>query len=692
MATNYKQAVYSDFSGGYNDTSSAISIGDNEFAMSENADYAAELHALHTRKGCTKLHPVLFNANATDAYSWRIGSQDKVAVVIDSKLYEWHVESKVFLHKIDLSPGAEKIYPFVVYNTLYFTDGAWLYSWGAFDYSTEGGGIVDLKYGDVVRCTNNEQGSKGAFYKSVQNRQGVDLSTEDFKGEHAWMNWEECTDVLNFSSANVRIEYSGYDPSAKERISIKILTSALSAGSITLALNNPDGSSQSFFFTVAQGATPSSIITDLKSMISGNENWDIVRASGNLIVLECKNAGAVEQGYLDPGNTGIQFLFETKVQGKNNDCNIADISKCTIFCVHTYSFRVFAAGNPDDHAVYYSEIGNPLYWKADINKVYPAVNGFGKVTGMIDLSDYLLVSYENGWYAWTGISPLEDANWKPLNIPYGCIAPRSLVMTPNSFTFLSKEGIITVSAAVLNDTYVILENQNVIRNISDNKVEKTIKYFTGCDPGLIDGIFYENAYYLSTTSDGTKDGLVLKYDWSSAAFTLITGWIVNRWFVSSDGLCFASIHYLLKAFDGYSDVDVDTGEDKPISLHVKTKEYHFGTPFSNKNAQLIGFIFQQHDRIDSSLKIIIHAGYKKYTVRAADLADSLYYGRMWGAAWGYREAIVKVVETIIPGNTFQIEFINNNLDDPVTLIGIGFIYENTDYVLPTILKDEVLLQ
>lgn len=43
-------------------------------------------------------------------------------------------------------------------------------------------------------------------------------------------------------------------------------------------------------------------------------------------------------------------------------------------------------------------------------------------------------------------------------------------------------------------------------------------------------------------------------------------------------------------------------------------------------------------------------------------------------------------------NTFQIELENSSLNDPITLIGIGFVYDVTDLITPTILKDEVLLK
>lgn len=720
MATSYKQAVYSDFSGGYNDTSAAISIGDDEFTMSENADYSAEVKALQTRKGCTKQNPVsttlqFGKAHISDGYTWMIGSTQKECVVLNGTLYEvtGHHGEAVLTKKLDLPDKTQYIYPYVMYNTLYFTIGKGpyssdiehdpaipyepkMYTWGDFDYSTEtmydSDDIFLPQRGDVVRNdTMTTDGEIGHFYKS----KGATVPNFDNTDK-----WEDVTDVIGLSSSDVR-EIKPYNAAKRETVQIEILSSALRAGTVTVTLYGENNIPKQESFQVAQGDTVRDIveafpvIDGYTKAITDELIEGFINLGDNEIRYIAQQEHHADQAVIDPGDSGITLVVNTLQEGSTNDCKMDDIKKCTIFCTHSSSHRVFAAGNPDDNAVYYSEIGYGNYWKGDLNKIYPAQNGMGRVTGMIEMSEYLLVSYEHGWYAWKGTTPLEDANWKPINIPYGCIAPRTLVMTPNSFTFLAKEGIFCVSAAILNDAYVLMENKTIIRNLSDNKIEHTvdeINYDWVYD--VADAVFYDNCYLLAVPELHRVDNtMVIKYDWAASSFTLITGWLVHRWMKSAYDLYFVSDNFILRAFDGFKDVNVldDEGSDKAIDLHVKTKEYHFGTPFSMKNAQLIGLIFQQHDAVESYLKVIVHAGYRTYEINAVDLADSLYYNRLWGAAWGYREAIVKVIETIEPANTFQLEFIKSSIDDPMTLIGIGFIYENTDYVSPTVLKDELLL-
>lgn len=678
--SNFDQKMYTDFSGGYNDTSAAISIEDNQMAMSENADYNAEVKALRTRKGCRKVNETSYNADVTDGYAWLIGSVHKKCIVMNGKVYDLDTDTGEATEKITLTQGAKHIYPYVMYNVLYFGDGSELYVWGQFDYASELG-TKTLKQNDIVKCNNSELGTKGNFYQylpeTTEEGTEIDLSAEDYTDTE---KWKDVTDVPNYSSSVVRV-LKPYDPSKQEIVRITVYSSATYSGVVTLCLNDVEKE-----INVTAGTSVRSILNQLHALEF--DEWTSEVTSESTVTFTCIEKKECNSGYIDGSTTRIQFSYNTIQEGASSNCDLTDIRKCTVFCVHQGSSRVFAAGNPDDNAIYYSEIGYGNYFKGAVNKLYPAINGFGHVTGMCNLSSALVVSYENGWYTWRGITPLNDAYWEPLNIPYGCVSPRTLCLTPQSFTYLSKDGIYTVSAAILNEQYILLQTKQVIKKISEDVVEKTIESFQ--NTGLCTAVFYDNKYMVAFSSNGETCDRVLKYEWDTGAFSLTTGWNVNNWLNDHDNLFFASRNFVLRAFDGYSDVDVETGEDQAIVLHVKTKEYFFDSPQANKVVQMISFIFEQHHRVTSEARIIVHAGYQKYHLKESDLAESLYYGRLWGKAWGYRQAIVQVAEIVMVSNVFQIEIIADGLDDPVTLLGVGFSYADTDLILPTILKDEEL--
>jgi hypothetical protein len=671
-----QQAFFSDFSGGYNDTMAAISILDKETALSENADYSAEVKALQTAKGCAKVNAASYGAEVTDGYSWTVGSQYKKCLVINGKVYDANTSTGAITERLTLSAGASQIYPFVIYDRFYFGDGTKLYVWGDVDYASELG-TVDLKVGDIVRNNHSSSGTIGNFYQSKVARSGVDLKTDNYTNA---TNWDDVTDVRYASSRIVR-EVNPYDPAQKETVLISVTKGAAAAGTISIVLNN-----ETFTCAIAANDTVPQIVDKLYNMTA--TGWTKTKIS-NGVRFTRNTAGLSENGYLDPGATGVTATYETITEGKDNDNNLDAIKKCTMFTVHPGSYRVFAAGNPDDNALYYSEIGKPTYFKSLINKVYPA-NGYGRITAISPLSEALLVSYQNGWYAWNGVTPLEDATWKPLNLPYGCACHNSLALTPYSFTYLANDGLYTVSASILNSELVLIQGKDIIKKITENRVEKTMRSIS--NKAKCRGIFHNNVYYLAFNTDGQKNEKVLKYEWDTKSFTIKTRWQVNAWLFDPQGLYFASKNYLLKANIGYTDINVETGVTIPIEFRVKTREFSLGNPLSQKNVQFVGLIFKQGNEDISHADIIVHMGYESYAIRGIDLAESLIWGRQWGKMWGYRESIFKMAELIRTSNTFQLEIINNNLNDPITLIGVGFIYEETDLVTPNILKDEVLLQ
>ena len=674
----FKQIVYSDFSGGLNDTSAAIAIADNQLPVTENAVYSAEVKALQTRNGCTKVNAQSFGSNVTDGFSWLVGGILKKCIVMDNKLYELNTETGATKFKIALKNNAKCIYPFVYYNKLYFGDGSELYEWGGHDFTTSSP-KGSCKKGQIVMNTSGEHGKAGHFYEALfSNTETIEFDKEDYTKT---ARWKDVTDIEHFSSSVVR-EMVPFDSSKKEVVLISVLSAADASATVSIVL---DGVTKTL--SISSGDSVPTIVNKLKAL--SIEGWEAA-IDGNAVRFTATKSGRKANGYIDPSTSGVKFTIATEVEGKANDCSLEHIKKCTIFCVHQGSFRVFAAGNPEDNALYYSEIGQPTYFNDKINKVYPAINGYGKVTALGNLSDALIVSYDAGWYSWTGTTPLQDAAWKPLNIPYGCVAPKTLCLTPNSFTFLSRSGIYEVSVGILSQEAVMLQGNKIIKKLTENVVENVIRKIK--NKKNCEAAFFENVYYLSYNTDGINNDYVLAYEWDTKSFTVFTGWRVNRFIVDIDNLFFATKNYVLKALEGYSDIDVDTGEKKAIKLHVKTKEYHLGTPLMNKNLQHIGFIFQQHDKIESKVGVTIRLGYENFKIKLNTLAESLYYGREWSRRWGYRESIVRIAEVVKQSNVFQIELQNEAIDDPITLIGIGFIYDDIGIITPEILKDKELLK
>lgn len=723
----FKQMIYSDFSGGYNDTSATISVDDNQTCISENVEYSAEVRGLQTRKGQSIYVSFPSYINKTlDAYSWEVGHETRTIVLAEEEVdltvrtWAYVIKDGKITSAGRITNGATKIYPFVMYNTLYFGDGTELWEYGGYDTSFEAYVKNDKIYNKdgVIRYYNNPNfpdvtGTEGHFYKHITDSTKGKYTTiaEDTKFNSS-TEWEDVTDVVGLSSSYLR-KVQCPDVGKQEKMEITLTAmSATHTGVFEIQLVTPSGTTDSIAVnTSSSDTTLSGIATKIANAINNqaSANWT-AETSGSKITIESKSTGATTGSNITfyPSNSAyyIQSTLVTLREGRGNDANLDAIKKCTIFAVHNGSFRVFAAGNPNDTALFYSELGNPRYWKSDLNKVYPSINGYGSVTGIINLSDYLLVAYERGWFYWKGSTPLTDAYWKPMNIPYGCVSPRTLVLTPNSFTFLAKEGIYNVSVAILSDEYILLQTKQVIKKLSENVVEKTIDSIVS--PQDCEGVFWHNAYLLSywTIENGEKVQKVLKYEWDTASFTLITGWSPARFTVAEDKLLCASGRYVLDCFDSQYDIDTATGKNKKIKLHVRTKEYIFGSPLTDKIIQHLGLVFKQHTSKINSVRVGIRYGYNYAEYPLQNLAESFTWGRNWGLNWGWANTITKVLETILSGTSFQLELIDdrelsdeevnatgddrNATDSPVTLLAVGFIYEVTDYLNPTTYKDSEL--
>ena len=721
------ELTYSDFSGGLNDTVTPIALPDKEVAVAENVDFSTEVKAFCSRKGTAKVNRVSFGAEVTDGFCWTVGQQYKKCIVMNRVLYDLNPVTGTTTRKIKLN--GDEIYPWVFNNRLYFGDGSELYVWGDFDYSTEAAGEENLKYdpktklGTIIRFNGDEEhGEYGHFYMSLENRLSVDIPAENYLDTD---NWEDVTDTPSMISNIVR-PLPPVNKELKERFEFQVLTGINSPGKIAFCLDNEfyhiEFEDDEEYYSI-EGAVQKikEGLLEYEEFDEGGK-WKLYEPEGNTLIIEATEAKPIPDAFMDLGQNDyygaiIEISWETTVQGRYDNNDFAPIRKCTMFWLHNGSMRVFAGGNPDENALYYSDVQEPDYWNSAINKVHPG-SGYGQITGLIEVNSHLLVSYQNGWYSWSGIDPIEDARWKELAIPYGCSCNRSIARTPYSFTFLSRDGIYSVQASILNIEYTLTTSKGYIKQISGGKVENAVRSIE--NHKKCRGVFWENAYYLAYRyvpeepenpnpqiggyyepncgthcfDVGKGNNSVLKYEWDTASWAKYAGWHVTEWLTDAEGLFFCTDNYVLKTGEGYSDVNTRTGEKKAIDVLVRTKDFIFGSPGKIKETRLITFVFKQFlGYEDSTVDILVRAGYGNYKVLNIDINESLIYGRSWGKRWGWRDEQIKVAEVQKLGDTFSIEFRHSQIDRPIALLAISFAYRTIKRILPrdaNLLKDEAL--
>lgn len=707
----YNQIVYQDFSGGFNDTAPPMSVGDGQLVLADNCVFADESKAIKSRNGNRILNtggfPDGIKGEITDAYEWLIGTTKKMAVVMNHKVYEFFPSTGTFSSsRLELKNDSDKFYPFVYRNRLFFGDGTTIYEWGGKDWSTDNT-KDDVVPGDIVQVTDSKSDLNGKFYQLKDvNGDGkavsVDFKTEDYTVTD---KWTDVTDIPHYCSNVVR-EIKPYDGSKNEIVQIEFSNMQFKPGTVT-AFVDDDIYTHTFSANTNAKTAQLELVAMFKkcdkvseNMEDKNEKWTVTYGTTDegalYIKLTSKEKKPMHNGSIDWGETESDMIYRTVQEGKTNDCTLDKVKKCTIFCVYLGNNRLYAAGNPDDlGALYYSEIGLPTYFKDSLNVVYPSVNGLGKVTAITNFSGSLLVSYEDGWYAWSGQEAGDDAKWQQLNIPYGCVAPRTVCLTPYSMTFLAKSGVYRVLMSILYYEIALVQTKGVIKNLAESRVENAIKEID--DIEHCEAIFYNDTYYLAYKKKGdTESGrnYILRYEWSTDAWSTITGWHVNRFLQDSERLMFASRNYVIQGDYGLHDVDVDTGKDKGIDFHIITKEYSFGTPMTEKKLQMIALIFKQYDQYDLQADMTLYADDRRKVISINDslLDESLNYGRIWGRKWGYNNSEIQTAETIVRGVTFQLEIETAKIDNPVTIVGIGFIYRGANFRSPYLEKDDLLLR
>lgn len=398
------------------------------------------------------------------------------------------------------------------------------------------------------------------------------------------------------------------------------------------------------------------------------------KAISTTTIINTTNLGdaAIWQDVTDIVGTLSNQLLEVKPKVGVTDSNLNVIKKCTMFAFHSKSLRVFASGNPDDpSAIYFSEPNDANYFKAT-SVLYPAHNNLGKVTCLVDVMSNMLVGYEDGWYQFTGISIETNAEWKMLPMPYGCISTRSVVLTPYSITFLSKDGIYTMSVNVVNTDSVIVVSDRMIINQTKDKMENMVKSII--NPQDTHAILYDNFYLLHYKD--LKGSKTVKLDLDKRSFQIMDGYEIYDYTVTSKNeLLYACDNYLLKV-GGDSDIDVTTGNVKAIHMEVATKPYDFGENVSRKYLTFLYLTFRQYKELNiSEIGVKLNAGYYRRDFGQIDVAESLVYNRAWNKVWGYNDFIEKSAEVKLIANRFQLVFTKDVLNDKTTVYAAAFRYK-----------------
>jgi len=647
---------YFDFSGGYNDTTVQDLLKDNELSVCENI-IIKQKGELNLRDGVVKINSISKGFNITKRYEYFVLDNSIILEVYDKKLYKVG-NPDILLTTLNL----DKPYFLQQQNVLYCCDGKEIYEIGNKDYFSNI--KVDIKKDDIVQITDDfsVEELRGKFFKALKNMTNKNLSTTDFT---VAADWTDVTDILGATSDIVR-PLKAYNAGKKEKVIISVFDNVTTSGYVSIYLDNEE-----YQINVTSGQTARNVAT---AIANTSFTGYTATVSQNEVTIEANEIGYKENCYASSYNTGVSMVVNTTVNGQINDNILSEVKNCTKFIHHTKSGRYVATGNPKKpFAVYFSEPMQLNYFK-EFNILNPSSSD-GTAVCLVNIIDSVLVGYRHSWYEYTGLNPAVDGTWRKLAIPYGCASEYSVqVLDLYSFVFLADNGLYLVSANVLNQYEIVMQNATSVKNISEDKIYNTIK--TIFDKSKCVSVYHDSIYYLAYNDNAGENSKIILYYTDKKAFTLFTGIQVNDFLYRKNGnLEIASLNYALRFDDTvHYDTDVTTGENKRIEFEIKTTNLTLDTFIAEK---FIDKIFIQAnigaETFDEHLRLLIRIDYLDTDMITIDLSDvnsGLTWGNPWGSPWGNYSTQMQSAFIRMKGNRIGVGLTNKGLED----INTNFVF------------------
>ena len=647
---------YFDFSGGYNDTTVQDLLKDNELSVCENI-IIKQKGELNLRDGIVKINSISKGFNITKRYEYFVLDNSIILEVYDKKLYKVGNPDTLLT-----TLNSDKPYFLQQQNVLYCCDGKEIYEIGNKDYFSNI--KVDIKKDDIIQITDDfsVEELRGKFFKALKDMADKDLSTTDFT---VAADWTDVTDILGATSDVVR-PLKAYNAGKKEKVIISVFDNVTNSGYVSIYLDNEE-----YQINVTSGQTARDVAT---AIANTSFTGYTATVSQNEVTIEANEIGYKENCYASSYNTGVSMVVNTTVNGQINDNILSEVKNCTKFIHHTKSGRYVATGNPKKpFAVYFSEPMQLNYFK-EFNILNPSSSD-GAAVCLVNIIDSVLVGYRHSWYEYTGLDPAVDGTWRKLAIPYGCASEYSVqVLDLYSFVFLADNGLYLVSANVLNQYEIVLQNATSVKNISEDKIYNTIK--TIFDKSKCVSVYHDSIYYLAYNDNAGENSKIILYYTDKKAFTLFTGIQVNDFLYRKNGnLEIASLNYALRFDDTvHYDTDVTTGENKRIEFEIKTTNLTLDTFIAEK---FIDKIFVQAnigaETFDEHLKLLIRIDYLDTDMITIDLSDvnsGLTWGNPWGSPWGNYSTQMQSAFIRMKGNRIGVGLTNKGLED----INTNFVF------------------
>ncbi|MEH7481481.1 hypothetical protein V7157_10490 [Neobacillus drentensis] len=259
---------------------------------------------------------------------------------------------------------------------------------------------------------------------------------------------------------------------------------------------------------------------------------------------------------------------------------------------------------------------------------------------------------------------LNDNEVFKINVPIGCIAPNSVQEVGNNLFYLGDDHVYSIFAT---------DRDFVSGQIVSYKVAPILKSIGLTDKALATSVFFDNKYWLSF-----PNGLTLVYDTMLENWTKFTNIKANSFLIRDGVLYFSSNTGYIYRFNENKFSD----DGQPINCMIKLKILDLGTPINKKKFRRLWVIQKQFDAYNSSfqIKVLIDQSNLIDLTALSDSSGSNEQGTWDTSDWD--ESMWDTTETLLnkyrvreKGKDIQFQVFNNNVDEPLSIIGFILEYE-----------------
>lgn len=339
-----------------------------------------------------------------------------------------------------------------------------------------------------------------------------------------------------------------------------------------------------------------------------------------------------------------------EVTNSQSDSQLATIKKCKY--IESRSDRIFCSGNPEAaNALYYSQVGDPTYFKGGSYVVNAASADGDVITGLREFNEAMLVFKAHGIWAWFGYDITSDVKFVKLNVHTGTTHYRTICNVNSLLTYLGDDGVyalkstysggldtIRLSDAIGDVFEDIYSASNKFENMGNAVYEKGKLVLSFPSGEASNG--YCNTTVVCHVASGGSD---------ATPWTIYKGTVSNAVMRSGDGEVYYASAIGRRLFK--YDEDAYTDADEDIEFKVQTKDYDMGSPIHLKKIKMVWIALNQYKEVDSKTDIQVQVDYIRQSFEEVSGSESWAWGKavMGKSKWGWLDTVTRTLKVSTKG-------------------------------------------